>query len=227
MRACAWASLVAAAGFALAASCGGKAIIDLGLGGAGGAVGAGGASKSSSSSATNVGVTTGPGSQVAVSGAGGGTTIKPCKSDKDCAFGAEWCIGGTCSKCDNGGLACDLACQNGWQMYVRNGCHPCACAPVNACASDKDCQGQGGHCYAGQFCADWCPKGDPSCCFGNQCEAPGCPDPDPIGCVKSGCPNGFHCSAMSCGSSSCKCAGGSWSCTKDCAGGSCTPSLAM
>jgi hypothetical protein len=179
--------------WALAASCGGKAIVD-------GRPGSGGAGVTSSA-----GTTTGAGS---------------CKTDADCRFGEAWCTGGTCQACDNGGLACDLACQDGWQMYSRNGCHPCSCAPVNQCQSDAEC-GDGLHCYAGKFCWDWCPKGDPSCCYGNLCDAQGCPEPPPTGCFKTGCAAGLHCVDSGCASSSCKCVSLTWSCSKDCGGGTC------
>lgn len=148
---------------------------------------------------------------------GGGT----CATDTDCTAGSLWCVGGTCVPCDNTGLICDLACGNGWQLYVRNGCHPCECAPLNACTSDGDCGGND-KCYAGAFCWDWCPADDPSCCFGNICTNPGCTITPPTGCVTRGCPQGDTCSASTgCAPSVCSCSGGNWMCTGDCNGGTC------
>ena len=151
---------------------------------------------------------------------GGGTA---CDTDADCTAGEEWCVGGECVECDNGGLVCDIACAFGWETYERNGCFPCACAPTNQCTSDGDCDG--GTCYAGAFCWDWCPAGEPSCCFGNVCSGNGCPGPNPVGCITRGCPEGAECQDFSAGgecvSSNCGCSGGSWVCTDDCGGGSC------
>ncbi|HJL17136.1 MAG TPA: hypothetical protein RMH99_15830 [Sandaracinaceae bacterium LLY-WYZ-13_1] len=148
-----------------------------------------------------------------------------CATDDDCEAGAEWCEGGRCVECDNDGLACRLACPEGWSLYRRNGCSPCACAPDNECVRDADCAGTGGgtpKCYAGAFCWDWCPENDPSCCFGNVCDAAGCEPPPPVGCDTRGCPLGQTCRRdMGCASSSCGCGDGGWFCTDDCGGGVC------
>src|SRR2546428_5959643 len=112
-----------------------------------------------------------------------------CTTDADCAFGAEWCVGGRCVPCDNSGLTCTIPCETGTTFYVRNGCHPCDCAPSNQCRSDADC-GPGLACYAGAFCWDGCPPGDPTCCFGNICSGAGCSSPPPTGCKVRGCPSG-------------------------------------
>jgi hypothetical protein len=147
---------------------------------------------------------------------------KTCTTDADCIAGQQWCDGGTCVTCDNSGLACDLACSKSWQLYTRNGCSPCACAPVNQCVNDADC-GAGQKCYAGAFCWDWCPKDDPSCCYGNICSAAGCSPPPPVGCWKRGCPAGQTCLDQGCSPSSCVCGGSSgWGCTNDCGGGTCS-----
>ena len=147
----------------------------------------------------------------------------PCLTDSDCVQGAEWCAGGSCVACDNSGTVCDIQCDNGWQLYTRNGCSPCACAPPNACATDTECA-TGEKCYAGKFCWDWCPPGDPTCCYGNTCSPLGCPDPNPAGCVKTGCPLTHTCVTVGvCSGSSCFCSGSSWGCTKDCGGGECKP----
>src|SRR5690606_26662498 len=142
------------------------------------------------------------------------------------ARGAEWCVEGRCVPCDNSGIACRIACPAGWSLYQRNGCTPCACAPDNECASDADCASVGptaARCYAGAFCWDWCPPGDPSCCFGNLCGAAGCPAPPPVGCMRRGCPEGQTCEATTgCAPSVCTCDGSTgWSCTDDCSGGTC------
>ncbi len=151
---------------------------------------------------------------------GGGS----CSTDRDCAFGAEWCIGGSCVACDNSGVACDILCRAGWSTYSRHGCWPCDCAPVNACGEDGDC-GPGQRCYAGAFCWDWCPPGDPSCCHGNLCSAAGCTPPPPAGCMTRGCPQGQTCEPTGCSSSACSCSAGAggagWICTRDCGGGTC------
>lgn len=145
-----------------------------------------------------------------------------CTSDAQCASGSEWCEGGRCVECDNSGLVCFLACDDGWSTYQRNGCSPCECAPPSACDSNDDCAA--GHCYAGTFCWEGCAAGDPACCRGNQCGAPGCTTPSPAGCRTSGCPRGQRCDTMmGCESSSCACGGGDWACTDDCGGGVCVP----
>ncbi|MDQ3037387.1 MAG: hypothetical protein M3Y87_33640, partial [Myxococcota bacterium] len=145
-----------------------------------------------------------------------------CASDDECAAGVEWCEGGRCVECDNSGLACRISCPEGWSIYERNGCHPCACAPVNDCVQDADCGGAS-ECYAGAHCWDWCPEGDASCCFGNVCSTRGCPAPPPVGCTVRGCAVGESCETeMGCAPSSCSCgAGGAWACTRDCGGGVC------
>lgn len=147
----------------------------------------------------------------------------PCDTDEDCTSGEEWCVGGQCIPCDNSGLSCEIDCVEGWQPYERNGCHPCACAPSNACTSDDECTSSGttGKCYAGAFCWDWCPEGDPSCCLGNICSAAGCDEPPPVGCWTRGCPIGFSCQDEGCASSGCGCDGGAWMCDTGCSGGTC------
>ncbi|RLB46960.1 MAG: hypothetical protein DRJ42_26510 [Deltaproteobacteria bacterium] len=164
---------------------------------------------------------TGSGDAAADSAMDGSTA---CSSDTDCTAGSEWCVGGECVACDNSGSVCDLACGLGWEFYERNGCTPCACAPTNQCTADSGCLGAG-KCYAGEFCWDWCPAGDPSCCFGNFCEAPGCTEPPPSGCITRGCAEGSVCQDFAtsgvCVGSVCSCSGGSWLCTEDCNGGSC------
>ncbi len=144
-----------------------------------------------------------------------------CRTDAECTSGEAWCEDGACEVCDNSGLVCRIACPEGWSVYRRNGCSPCACAPINDCESDSDCER--GECYAGAFCWDWCPPGDPSCCFGNQCSAAGCEDPHPGGCHARGCPRGESCVDRGCASSTCGCSseGGLWICTDDCGGGTC------
>ena len=131
--------------------------------------------------------------------------------------------------CDNGGLTCRIACHEGWNVYIRNGCHPCACAPANQCNADGDCPGSSeavGHCYPGAMCWDWCPAGDPSCCFGNLCSLAGCADPHPQGCWSRGCPIGQECADEGCASSGCGCSESSWVCDADCGGGTCRPGAA-
>jgi hypothetical protein len=175
-------------------------------------------------------VTTGPGgaggSSTTTSGPGGGNGGQggaggQCSTDADCIAGEQWCVGGACVACDNSGLACDILCIMGWTTYERNGCYPCACAPMNQCTSDAAC-GAGEECYAGQFCWDWCPAGEPSCCYGNTCSQAGCADPNPTGCFTTGCPIGEDCvDAGGCTSSGCFCDGMGWACTDDCGGGTC------
>jgi hypothetical protein len=151
---------------------------------------------------------------------------KPCDNDGDCTSGEEWCEGGFCVPCDNSGLACDIMCTDGWSTYSRNGCSPCECAPVNDCTADGDCTSSGSDpmkCYAGAFCWDWCPEGDPSCCFGNICSPAGCTEPPPTGCFTRGCPEGQSCEHTGCAPSGCGCSGGSWACDADCGGGTCRP----
>jgi hypothetical protein len=193
-----------------------------GQGGASATTGPGGQGGAAQGSGGQGGAAQGSGGQGgAAQGGGQGGGGGGCSTDADCTMGKEWCVGGACVPCDNSGLACDIACQNNWNTYERNGCYPCECAPVNACDTDAQC-GAGGKCYAGQFCWDWCPPGDPSCCYGNVCSPPGCPDPNPTGCFVTGCPQGKTCAlGGACTSSSCACANGNWGCTKDCGGGSC------
>jgi hypothetical protein len=164
---------------------------------------------------------TGPGGAGGASGGRGGAG--GCKSDAECAFGKEWCDKGACVACDNSGLACKILCPFEWKLYVRNGCTPCACAPENQCEKDEECkQFFGNHCYAGNFCWDWCPPGDPTCCYGNTCGNAGCTPPSPVGCKKTGCPLGLTCTEGGCAPSGCACAGGGqWACTDDCGGGTC------
>jgi len=143
-----------------------------------------------------------------------------CTSDSMCTAGEEWCEGGVCVPCDNGGLACDIDCISDWSTYQRNGCFPCACAPPNECTADADC-GEGGHCYAGAMCWDWC-EGDVSCCMGNVCSPAGCTEPPPVGCFVRGCPVGLECSMESgCASSGATCTDAGWASTPDCNGGVC------
>jgi hypothetical protein len=147
-----------------------------------------------------------------------------CSNDADCGYGVEWCVGGACVPCDDTGGACDLDCPSGWQLYERNGCGACACAPVNECIMDGDCPMTAGgtpECYAGSFCWDWCPPGEPSCCYGNTCSVSGCSGVNPAGCAATGCPAGEACVAEGCAPSSCACNQGVWVCTADCAGGVC------
>jgi hypothetical protein len=144
-----------------------------------------------------------------------------CATDADCVFGLEWCVDGACGPCDDSGKLCDILCEDGWSTYTRNGCSPCACAPTNDCTNDSEC-GQDAWCYAGEFCWDWCPPGEPGCCYGNICSYAGCPDPVPVGCLVAGCPPGGYCeTGLDCKPSSCTCTDTGWSCTNDCAGGVC------
>jgi hypothetical protein len=148
----------------------------------------------------------------------------PCSNDADCGYGVEWCVQGACVPCNNSGAACDIACGDGWAPYERNGCDACACAPVNECIMDGHCPAPSGAlpaCYAGAFCWDWCPPGDPTCCYGNTCGEAGCPSSSPAGCFTTGCSSGETCSATGCAPSACACNNGSWACTADCAGGVC------
>ena len=62
-----------------------------------------------------------------------------CSNDADCGYGVEWCSGGQCLPCDNAGPSCDIACPEGHELYERNGCFPCACAPASECIMDGDC----------------------------------------------------------------------------------------
>lgn len=144
-----------------------------------------------------------------------------CADDRECVEGAEWCVGGRCVECDNSGPACFIVCPAGWSTYMRNGCSPCDCAPMNACTSDRMCGGLN-VCHPGAFCTDWCPD-DPSCCFGNTCSMPSCDGPPPVGCFVRGCPEGETCTASGCASSSCTCTADGWACTDDCGGGTCVP----
>ena len=131
--------------------------------------------------------------------------IPACTSDEECTFGEQWCVGGDCVPCDNSGTACRILCDNGWRTYSRHGCSPCECAPTNACESDDTCETDGDVCYAGDFCWDWCPEGDPSCC--RVC----------------GCPKGQSCltNVDVCASSGCSCNGTNWLCFADCIKVSC------
>jgi len=52
-----------------------------------------------------------------------------CGGDSDCAMGSEWCEEDQCIPCDNSGQLCDIACQPGFELEVRNGCTPCNCVP--------------------------------------------------------------------------------------------------
>lgn len=149
-----------------------------------------------------------------------------CSNDADCGYGVEWCDEGRCVPCDSGASsgACDLACPPGQALYKRNGCSPCACAPVSDCIMDGDCPAPPGSipaCYAGAFCWGWCPPGEPSCCYGNTCSLAGCEGPSPAGCFTRGCPEGEVCVARGCSPSACSCDGEAWVCTNDCGGGQC------
>ena len=199
--------LGAAIAAVLAGGCGGDVTEDPGGGGAGGS--------GTTSTGEGAGTSTG-------TGEGGGPF--GCASDAECAAGAQWCVNGTCVPCDNSATVCDITCPQGWTTYERNGCTPCECAPTNASIADADCPGPAAQqCYAGNFCWDWCPPGDPSCCFGNTCSGAGCPGPNPSGCHTTGCAQGEACVDGDCTSSSCSCDGQSWGCTDDCGGGSCVP----
>lgn len=177
-------------------------------------------------------VTEGPGTGGAgamASSSSGGGQGGACATDADCLAGSAWCVGGACVPCDNSGPACDIACVEGWTPYERNGCLPCACAPINDCVTDEGCpgpvEGPPVQCYAGNFCWDWCPAGDPSCCLGNVCSLAGCSAPVPTGCLTTGCPEDEQCvvDPATCASSGCSCDGASWLCTPDCGGGACVP----
>jgi hypothetical protein len=151
-----------------------------------------------------------------------------CASDRDCREGEQWCEGGRCVDCDNSGTVCRIACPTGWSTYVRNGCSPCECAPLNACMRDGDC-GSGNKCWPGRFC--WCPDGarSPDCCMGNVCSGGACTTEPPTGCLVRGCPRGQRCDmSEGCAPSACGCdasggGGGTpgYICTADCSGGSC------
>jgi len=148
-----------------------------------------------------------------------------CSTDQDCTNSAQWCEQGICIDCDNSGMSCDLGCFDGWDLYQRNGCLPCACAPINECIKDSDC-GPDMKCYAGEFCWDWCEADDPSCCYGNTCSAKGCDLDLPTGCWTIGCPKGQDCIDDDvCKSSACECTNGEWQCTSDCNGGNCKPAI--
>lgn len=103
---------------------------------------------------------------------GGGICVpestSSCATDADCAAGAQWCEDGACVDCDNSGFVCDLACGEGEELQVRNGCYPCACVPINECVDDDGCEPWQA-CEAGDECLSWCPEGEPSCCYGNRC----------------------------------------------------------
>jgi hypothetical protein len=206
MKKALWRSFLFAGSVLLGAGCGSEVT----GGGAGGAGGTGGTGANNTTSTQGTGGTGGTGSA--------------CATDNDCAASMEWCVNGACAPCDNSAPLCDIACMDGWNTYERNGCLPCACAPVNDCMIDADCTNGPGECYAGSFCWDWCPPGDPTCCFGNLCSVPGCPDPHPVGCFSRGCPAGQDCTSSGCSPSSCGCDGnGGWVCTDDCGGGTCAP----
>jgi hypothetical protein len=149
-----------------------------------------------------------------------------CRTDGDCEEGAEWCVDGECVPCDDTGTACDIGCSQGWDLYSRNGCTACECAPINVCDGSADCAGspQGEVCVPGRFCTDWCPEGDPSCCFGNVCASEDCAaeEPYPHGCFERGCPAGETCEeGAECIPTSCECIDDFWICTDDCGGGAC------
>lgn len=208
------ACLVVCGTLAVGPGCGGDVTTQPGAGGAG--------STGNTTTATSTGE---GGTTTSSSGAGGVGGAGGCSTDNDCTAGEQWCVGGSCVECDNSGLACDIACIQGWSTYERNGCFPCECAPINACVTDTNCPGQiegvEMECYPGKFCWDWCPVGDPSCCFGNTCGPAGCPDPNPTGCFITGCAAGESCVDVECASSSCSCDGQSWACDADCGGGTC------
>ncbi|MEL6178560.1 MAG: hypothetical protein AAFS10_06385, partial [Myxococcota bacterium] len=171
------------------------------------------------------------GGWLCTSDCGGGVCVPDdgsgaCETDDECRAGAEWCEEGQCTECDNSGLFCDLACQEGYTFAERNGCTPCECVPINECTNDRDCEQ--GVCEPGPECLSWCPVGDPSCCYGNTCSEPSaCEGPNPEGCVDTGCPRGQVCSfdTRECVPSSCFCdeESGTWGCTDDCGGGGCVP----
>lgn len=153
-----------------------------------------------------------------------GDATVSCVNDDGCTIGEQWCVGGECVPCENSGTRCAIECDHGWETYSRNGCTPCECAPTNACVSDETCETEGDQCYAGEFCWDWCPPGDPSCCFGNICSAPGCSgSPSGLTCRTRGCAQGQSCATDldSCASTGCSCNGLNWLCRADCEKTSC------
>ncbi len=169
--------------------------------------GAGGTTSSSSTSST--------------SGMGG---FEGCSSDAECIPGVEWCESGLCVPCDKSGETCGITCLQGWEMYTRNGCTPCDCAPPNQCTSDDQCPtatAGPAQCYRGNHCWDWCPSDELGCCYGNTCNQPGCSEPVPVGCLTTGCPLGQTCVTTTCAPSNCHCDGTSWNCDGSCDGGVC------
>lgn len=161
------------------------------------------------------------------SGDGGGETLVSCESDDECTAGEEWCGGeGLCVPCDNGGLTCEMACQGGWELYERNGCHPCECAPINDCTSDGDCPAVGdtpGRCYVGRVCLG---GEDLAHCHGNVCAAAGCEESPSLGCaILGGCDGGYCTYVGACDPAACRvatCSGGEWTLPTGCACGHCT-----
>jgi len=92
---------------------------------------------------------------------------KTCRADADCASGAEWCEGGKCVPCDNGGIACKIACANGL-VDPRNGCQPCQCkASYVPCLDAAQCGS--GTCDS-SACLSCCPDAAP----GSPCVAACC-----------------------------------------------------
>ncbi len=136
----------------------------------------------------------------------------PCTSDSACPGGS--CIpAGTCTPgCAVGDPSC---------------CDQSKCvALTNACAKDADCPA--GICVAGTTCAPGCVPPSAACCYGNTCQPAGkCSVSNPAGCAQLGCGTGFTCApSATCHPSACTCdlGKGTWSCTKDCAGGECVKS---
>jgi hypothetical protein len=75
---------------------------------------------------------------------------KSCSEDSDCVEGAEWCIEGSCQACVDD--PCKIACEEGTELYVRNGCHVCECVPMPECPAPRPggCVQKG--CPEGEVC---------------------------------------------------------------------------
>ena len=145
-----------------------------------------------------------------------------CKQHADCGSGAL-CVKNTCQTCDKAPGGCPTACPFGFkqQVFMRNGCTVCECAPTNECMRDTDC-GSNEHCYTGQQCSDGCK--DPSCCFGNLCAVPGCQDTSKVSCTRVGCASGHCLDSGKCVTPPvCKCLAPSqsWWCDETCSDAQC------